>query len=355
MRTPASLFLLLSILCGCCAAQHADNPIPDAELTPAPDLRAHLGHVEAILGRGYLPALEAVLADASERVQVVHFVINDDDLGDAVVAALAATAARGVDVKVVLEADVDDNPARVAELEGLGISAKLDTDLRYTHAKLVVADGRVALLGSTNWSWMSVHKNNEADVLITDPTLAAFFSEVAETIWEVPALRADPEPVSTQNGTALADGDYVDHALALIGAAQDRVRLVVYGMNPDEKYPNSDVFRLIDALAAAKARGASVRVVLEWADYGAGVNEVNAHAVEVLSARGIEVRFDPPEIITHAKILLADDEVILGSNNWGYGGFSLYHEVGLRSTDPDLVSSMADFCDSVWDAGFLPD
>ena len=354
MRTPASLFLLLSILCGCCATQTTDGPAPD-NAPPAPDqLAPPVGRVEAILGRAYLPALEVVLADATERVQVIHFVINDDDLGDAIVATLAATAARGVDVKVVLEADVDDNAARVAELEGLGISAKLDTDLRYTHAKLVVADGRTALLGSTNWSWMSVHKNNEANVLITDPILAGFFREVADMIWEVPALRADPEPASTKSGTALADGDYVDHALALIDAAQDRVRLVVYGMNPDEKYPDSDVFRLIDALAAAKARGASVRVVLEWADYGAGVNEVNAHAVEVLSARGIDVRFDPPEIITHAKVLLADDEVILGSNNWGYGGFSLYHEVGLRSADPDLVSSMAVFCDSVWDAGFLP-
>ncbi len=353
MRNPAPLFLFIAILCGCCAAQRAADPAaPDIASDRAPSPPE--GGVEAILGRAYLPTLHAVLAGAKETVRVVHFELNDDDLGDEVVEALAEVADRGVDVRVLLEADVHANKDRVTELESHGITAKLDTEERYTHAKLVVADGTTALLGSTNWSWMSVHKNNEADVLITDPALAGFFATVADDLWDTPDEHANPEPVVTAHGVGLATGDYVGHAVALIENALERVDLVVYGMNPNDKYPGSDVFRLIDALAAARARGAAVRVVLEWADYGAGVNEVNAHAVEVLQSRGISVRYDPPEVITHAKVLVADGSVIVGSNNWGYGGFSLYHEVGLRSTDPDLVAAMADFCDTVWDAGFEP-
>ncbi|MFH1531987.1 MAG: phospholipase D-like domain-containing protein [Pseudomonadota bacterium] len=356
MRTPVPLFLLITILCGCCAAQRATEttpePFPDVASDRSPPVPE--GGVQAVLGRAYLPTLQAVLSGARETVRVIHFELNDDELGDAVVEALAEVAARGVDVRVLLEADVHANAARVTELQGVGITAKLDTDLRYTHAKLVVADGSTALLGSTNWSWMSVNKNNEADVLITDPALAGFFGAVADALWDAPAKRADPETVITAHGVALATGDYVDHAMALINNARSRVDLVVYGMNPSDQYPDSDVFRLIDALVAAQARGAAVRVVLEWADYGAGVNEVNTHAVEVLQSRGIPVRFDPPEVITHAKVLVADDSVIVGSNNWGFGGFSLYHEVGLRSTDAALVAAMAAFCDEVWAAGFQP-
>jgi len=352
VRTPAPILLILSILCGCCAAQHATDPSPD--IAPDQTIQRTEGSVEAVLGRAYLPTLQAVLAGAKETVRVVHFALNDDELGDLVVAALADVAARGVDVRVLLEGDVEANTARVAELEGHGITAKLDTEQRYTHAKLVIADGTTALLGSTNWSWMSVNKNNEADVLITDPALAGFYADVADALWDDPTHTANPETVVTGNGVTLATGDYVGHAKALIGNALERVDLVVYGMNPNDDYPDSEVFHLIDALAEAQARGAAVRVILEWADYGAGVNEVNTHAVEVLESKGIAVRFDPPEIITHAKVLVADGSVIVGSNNWGYGGFTLYHEVGLRSTDPDLVAAMADFADAVWDAGFTP-
>jgi phosphatidylserine/phosphatidylglycerophosphate/cardiolipin synthase-like enzyme len=351
---PLTLAIVITILCGCCGAQRAADAPPTPDVVPDREIARTEGSVEAVLGRAYLPTLQAVLAGARESVRVVHFELNDDELGDAVVEALGAVANRGVEVRVLLEADVDANAARVVELEALGITAKLDTELRYTHAKLVVADGSTALLGSTNWSWMSVNKNNEADVLITDPALAGFFADVADALWDAPAERADPEAVVTANGVALASGDYVDHAMAIIGNALERVDLVVYGMNPNDRYPGSDVFLLIDALAAAQARGAAVRVVLEWADYGAGVNEVNTHAVEVLRSKGIAVRFDPPEIITHAKVLVADGSVIVGSNNWGFGGFSLYHEVGLRSTDPDLVAAMRDFADMVWDAGFEP-
>ena len=353
MHHPASFFLILSILCGCCGAQRADAPAPDVAPDHATQPRTE-GNVEAVLGTAYFPTLQAVLAGATETVRVVHFELNDVELGDAVVAALANVAARGVDVRVLLEGDVEANTARVAELIGHGVTAKLDTELRYTHAKLVVADGDAALLGSTNWSWMSVNKNNEADVLITDPALAGFFAEVADALWDAPAERADPETVVTGNGITLASGDYVNHAMALINNARLRVDLVVYGMNPNDRYPGSEVFQLIDALAAAQTRGASVRVVLEWADYGAGVNDVNAHAVEVLQSKGIPVRYDPPEIITHAKVLVADGSVIVGSNNWGHGGFNLYHEVGLRSTNPALVAAMAAFFDEVWTAGFEP-
>ena len=53
----------------------------------------------------------------------------------------------------------------------------------------------------------------------------------------------------------LKDGDYVGHASAMIETAKRRVQLVVYGMNADTRYSDSDVVALIGKLGAARARG----------------------------------------------------------------------------------------------------
>ncbi|MBM4370970.1 MAG: hypothetical protein FJ098_04910 [Deltaproteobacteria bacterium] len=348
------LLLLVALLCGCCAAHPPAAPDTGAPRED-PDRREPPSEgVAAVLGGAYLPTLRSLVAGAREELLAVHFELNDDDLGDAVVEELAAAAGRGVRVRVLLEGDVDANTSRVAELRGRGVEAKLDGPARYTHAKLVVVDRRAALLGSTNWSWMSVHRNNEADVLVTDPVLAGFFAQVAGTLWAAPAAAVDAPVTRTSNGVALSDGDYVPHAQELIAAAQTRICLIVYGLNPNPRYPDSDVFQLLDALAAARDRGADVRVILEWAGYGAEVNEVNELAVEALLQRGLAVRFDPADVITHAKVLLADDEAIVGSNNWGHGGFHLYHEVGLRTAEPTVVTALEAFCDGLWEAGVSP-
>ena len=57
---------------------------------------------------------------------------------------------------------------------------------------------------------------------------------------------------------------------------------------------------------------------------------------------------DLPEVITHAKVLRVDDAVIVGSNNWGYGGFHTYHEVGMQTREASVVRELGDYFDALW-------
>jgi cardiolipin synthase len=46
-----------------------------------------------------------------------------------------------------------------------------------THSKLIIVDGSVVIVGSTNWSYYAIDKNHEANVLISDVRIAREFEE----------------------------------------------------------------------------------------------------------------------------------------------------------------------------------
>ena len=97
-------------------------------------------------------------------------------MGDSdVVDALVGAAARGVDVKVVME----DSRSYVAEFNQLvGGGVKLVTYAHaalYIHAKVILADyaasGAEVFLGSENFSDASLTENRELGIILTDPSV----------------------------------------------------------------------------------------------------------------------------------------------------------------------------------------
>jgi cardiolipin synthase A/B len=344
-----ALALLLSSLaaCGHSATATDSGALPD---TSRPDAAPAQG-IRTVLNEGYVQAVHQLIDGAKTTLKVAHFMINKDSAGDEIVKKLGAAAARGVKVQVVLENSVDDNPGRVSELKKLGANAKLDESTLYTHAKLVVADGARALLGSSNFSWSSMYKNNEANLLLTDPALVKFFEGFADAVYNSPASHPSLTAASTALGTAMDDGDYYAQANPMITGAKKRITMVTYGMNLNPKYPDSELFKLAKEMEAAVKRGVTVRVILEQADYNASVNSLNKAAAADLKGRGITVRRDALARITHAKVLICDDKVILGSNNWGYGGFTLYHEVGVATSNAQVVKELSAYLDTIWKNG----
>lgn len=307
--------------------------------------------IEVVVNTQYLEAFEPLIQSAQRSISVVHFELNQDPDGDAIVQGLIDAASRGVAVSVLLEDSVAENESRIAALVAGGVHARLDTSARYTHAKLVVVDGVRTLFGSTNFSQQSMRRNNETNLHIEDEKIAGWFAAYAQALMNDPDLTPMLTSFTSPLGTPLKDGDYFDRASALIDGAKQRIDLVVYGMNADSKYPKSDVNELIRKLTAAKDRGVRVRVLLEISSPDLGVNDVNRTAAQALKDAGLEVRFDRPNEITHAKVLLVDDQAIVGSNNWGYGGFRTYHEVGLKTQVPAVITRLSDYVEDLWNSG----
>ena len=60
---------------------------------------------------------------------------------------------------------------------------KLDNPNTTTHTKLIIVDGKIVLVGSTNWSHTAINKNHEANVLIYSEEVAQEFERYFSKIW----------------------------------------------------------------------------------------------------------------------------------------------------------------------------
>ena len=302
-----------------------------------------------------------MVRQAEESVHVTALLIEDDTTGRELTDALIAAAARGVEVRVVVDAttqylfssyDLLDRLAAggvevlpfnpVTEWASLRWSIDLNANQRL-HEKLLVVDGREAVVGGRNVGddYLLDGKWRDTCVHLAGPGVAdvqrvflALWTQLAA--WERQAgcpqdfacpddepLLDDPFffPPTADQGTTLTRPVYSDPrsqstpygyrtVLALVRAA----RHTVYIANSYFVPPR----RLRKHLKAAVARGVHVVVVTNslestdaWWMYYASLN----YYKELIGA-GVEVRHYRGTETMHAKTMLVDDEVgLVGSFN----------------------------------------
>jgi cardiolipin synthase len=107
--------------------------------------------------------LLALVAGARVSLDLYAEVLRDPQLLE----ALAAAAERGVRVRVIVS-PTGDFATEVEELAASGVEIRLSSSL-YIHAKLIVADGERAFVGSQNLSATSLDQNRELGIVVDDP------------------------------------------------------------------------------------------------------------------------------------------------------------------------------------------
>ncbi len=151
--------------------------------------------VEIITNSGYFPTDRRVLKEAKSSIRLIMFqVVNyygkySDSPSNILIKELINAKKRGVNVEVILEIgkwpDVNEKNRKVGQmLLDSGIKVTYDTMSRNTHAKLLVVDNSITILGSTNWSYFSLTKNNEVSVLLKSKEVAQKLTQYFQSIWE---------------------------------------------------------------------------------------------------------------------------------------------------------------------------
>ncbi len=163
--------------------------------------KCYEAEVTDISGTKYFPAVREALSKAERSINLVMFVIElspykEDLKADQLINALIDAKQRGVDVEVILDQNVDfvqrrstsDWEAKIKSiraykhLKEAGIKVYYDEPVRYTHAKTIIIDKNIAILGSTNWTESSFNKSNEVNVLIKSKGLAEEILSYIKTI-----------------------------------------------------------------------------------------------------------------------------------------------------------------------------
>jgi phosphatidylserine/phosphatidylglycerophosphate/cardiolipin synthase-like enzyme len=141
--------------------------------------------VEVLNDGDLFPTLLKEINSADESVHLIVFEIdNDDDPTKELIDALVRAKEKGVDVKIVTDGALFNHKENYDYLVNLGLDVKSDTNELVTHNKLVIIDSEKVIVGSSNWSYHSLVKNHESNVLITNSSIANEFEDYFQEVWD---------------------------------------------------------------------------------------------------------------------------------------------------------------------------
>jgi phosphatidylserine/phosphatidylglycerophosphate/cardiolipin synthase-like enzyme len=156
-------------------------------------LPAPASNVEIIPSEEYFDKVHSLLKEASKSIFVVMYIFTyykdyPNSPSNVLMQDLIKAKERGVDVKVLLDIS-DGNEENTKEnrntgriLSKNGVKVYYDTIEKTTHSKIVVIDSKYSVIGSHNWTYYGLSKNNETSILIDSEELA---KEVEKYIMEL--------------------------------------------------------------------------------------------------------------------------------------------------------------------------
>lgn len=316
------LILALALLGASCQPDRADpTPAPAAlQLLVLPD-------------DSNAPVL-ALIDGARESIRFKIYLLTSDEI----VAALAAAANRGVDVKVLIEQNPvgggESNQRAADRLKEAGVSQRWAPSLyQLTHEKSLLVDGKQALMGTFNYTNSSFENNREYGLLISDPAVVAEIAAIFDADWAGKPYERVRNPalvVSPLNSRAQIE--------ALIDGARDSLWLEENTLLDDD---------IAGKLAAAAQRGVEVRFLGPLRTDETDLAEDN---YQRLRAAGAQVsRLAEPYV--HAKVIVADGkQALVGSINLSHASINKNREMGMTTDDPAIIARIEAIFEQDWQA-----
>ncbi len=297
---------------------------------------------------GYAPMIKHLIDGAKTSVYVAMEELKNDSSVKSLLNSLINAENRGVDVKVIYQDSMSDSNA-VNYLSSNGVSVKSGGNSKFIHDKLIVIDGQVVYVGSHNWSPSALEKNNEYGAIIYNKSIAGFYDQYFLSLWS----NADSTPSLTNMAINNAgmwinttyDG-YTYNALnSLINSATKRLYVAMYTMAYYSS-PNTDEERVNTLVNDIVAKKSIAKVVLETH---------NENAWNYLHSNGVNVKNDSSSVITHLKLVIADDSVYIGDANWDTEYFNNdTHTVGVIVHNKTIADYFASFFNVIYKYGNVP-
>ena len=139
--------------------------------------------IKVVLDREYYQVTRGLLRNAKKSIHMMMFEASfyakhPKSPSNILIGELISARKRGIKVEVILEtSDRGDRATERNKLTGQmlskeGVEVIYDPLFVTTHAKLIIIDGRISLLGSTNWTYHSLTSNHEVGVLIESDEVA---------------------------------------------------------------------------------------------------------------------------------------------------------------------------------------
>ncbi|MEP7060075.1 MAG: phospholipase D-like domain-containing protein [Actinomycetota bacterium] len=313
----------------------------------------------------------ALLGQATRSLDVAIYDFHAREGATAAISdALEAAAARGVAVRVAF--NLERKPARGHEtpmtaapevIDGLEVPTKGVHDQgTLMHHKYIVRDSGAVWTGSTNWTDDAFTREENALIHVTSPEIAEAYAANFTQLWEHGDIEhsggsgplvslgsgVTVQPLFSPRGPSLAH-----RAAERIAASRRRIRVA------SPVYTSGAVLGTLAELAGRKSvdlRGAydatqMQQVEGQWRDWPPNHWKIEAwHALRPRLEGKVTTPYAPGAVhdYMHAKIVVADDEVVTGSYNLSHGGEENAENVLHIVSEPTAVRFAA-FVDQIAD------
>jgi cardiolipin synthase len=266
----------------------------------------------------------AAINRARSSVDLVMYELDDPTAERDLVAAQQ----RGVTVRVLLNRGYygggsPENAAAYSYLHGHGVPVRWSPGyFALTHQKTMVIDARTAYIMTLNFVADDYATSRDFAVTDSDPADVRAITTTFGADWDGQRITAPSGADLVWSPGALAP------QLRLIDTA--RRSLDIYNEEMDDP-------QITGALIAAAHRGVDVKVVMTAGSEWDG-------AFAELAAAGVHVRTFAADasLYIHAKAILADGRTLfLGSENFSAGSLLRNRELGLITTAPAIIHSLA--------------
>lgn len=345
--------------------------LPDY-LRPLPDWAASLGDFRAFPGNrvelltDYRGTLERLIADievARHHVHLLFYIIEDDDSGRAVGAALERAVQRGVACRVLMDA-VGSSTAlkRLApgwRAAGIEVRATLPVgvfrrnaarfDLR-NHRKLAVIDGSIGYTGSQNLvnpefvpDLPNVELTARIEGSVVSQLQAVFlgdrYFETGDTLQDDNYFPIELPPGDTPlqlvpSGPGYQRENAEECLLGMIYAAREEIVIATPYFVPDDAF--------LQALRLAARRGVDVRLIATQRSNSRLTHLAQQSFYEELLEAGVKIYLYRSGHL-HAKHLSFDRRIgVVGSTNIDIRSFELNAEVMLLIYDATVTGCLRD-------------
>jgi cardiolipin synthase A/B len=343
MRPQSALpfaLVLLSVLVACTTTPTDPETPPDGadgksdgsesieDFCNATDPRAMPVDVAVTPEAGEQPYLDA-LASAQHSIDVEIYLMGYGGILD----TLKAKATSGVKVRVILDQyKMDTNEKYFTQLAAAGAEVKWSsTEFTYQHSKLLLVDGKTAVISTGNFS-KSYSIDLERNHVATDRDPADLADLVAlfEADWtgqpvQMPCTRMVISPINARS-----------RILDLINSATETLDI--------ESMQFAD-YKVREAVKARVQAGVQVRALIADASW----IDANASAATFLTGLGVPVKWIPH---LHTKVIVVDGaRAYLGSENLSQTSLDKNREVGLIVTDDVSIAPLRTSFDGDWAAG----
>ena len=319
-------------------------------------------------GEEAYPAMLEEIGGARTSIGLCTYIFDSDRVGRQFVDALADAAARGVDVKVLIDGvgELYSRPRISGLLKERGIPTAsflpwngwqrlFHMNLR-NHRKILVVDGKLAFTGGMNIGvrHLADAEDNSKKTLdlhfkVRGPVVADVEQAFLED-WSFATganhLRAQPLTLPRAGdlwARVIIDGPNEDFEklrwiyMGATNAARESVRIMTPYFVPDRE--------LVASLSAAALRGVKVDIVLPGKSNIPFVGWATDAMLWQVLEHGVQV-YRQPGPFTHSKLFVVDDHyAIVGSGNFDARSLRLNFEFNLEIYGEEFVPKLAQHLD----------